>query len=126
MEEVPFTNTMPISRRALLQHSVMRRKAYLEPEGIPSISKPIELKNGNYRIGRSNDCEIKVSLNNISRIHARIYEKKGEYVLEDLRSTNGTFVNGVRIVWCTLRDGDIIEIGEAKFNFYEEKVRENS
>ncbi|MFK7801792.1 MAG: FHA domain-containing protein [Anaerolineae bacterium] len=49
----------------------------------------------------------------VSRRHCRIVQQKGEYFIEDLNSTNGTFVNGRRIFEITrLSSGDIIDFGE--------------
>ena len=126
MEEMPFTNTMPLSRRALLQKAVLKRRAYLEPENIPGLSKDLDLDDGVYRIGRSSECEIRLALNNISRVHSRVLKRGEDYVVEDMNSTNGTYVNGIQIMSCVLRDGDILEIGEAKLHFFEEKVRQRS
>lgn len=124
MEEMPFTNTMPLSRRALLKKKVLKRRAYLEPENIPSRSNDIDLDDGSYRLGRSSECEIRLLLNNISRVHSRVFKRGEDYVVEDMNSTNGTYVNGIQIKSCVLRDGDLIEIGEAKLHFFEEKVRQ--
>jgi hypothetical protein len=52
---------------------------------------------GEMRIGREKDCEIQIDDIHISRYHARIAVKDGQILLEDLHSTNGTFVNGNRI-----------------------------
>lgn len=50
----------------------------------------------------------------ISRVHARVYLENGEYYLEDLNSTNGTFKNGMRLrpyEKKQLMDGDEIKLG---------------
>ena len=47
-------------------------------------------------------------------------------MIEDMGSTNGCFVNGIRVTRCVLREGDVVEIGEAKFYFYEEKIRQKA
>lgn len=46
--------------------------------------------------------ELNLNLNSVSRKHARIFLRKEEYHIEDLHSTNGTYVNGVRVVKCIL------------------------
>lgn len=53
----------------------------------------------------------------ISGRHARIERREGQFVLRDLRSRNGTYVNGARILEAVLRDGDRIRIGTAEFRF---------
>lgn len=52
---------------------------------------------GEMRIGREKDCEIRVDDIHISRYHARLTVADGQILLEDLGSTNGTYVNGTRI-----------------------------
>ena len=42
--------------------------------------------------------------------------------MEDMNSTNGVYVNGVRVVKCVLRDNDQIEMGGVKIIFKEEKT----
>ncbi len=121
---VPFTNTMPLSRKALLNKVVVKRRAYLELDAPGKVAQDIELGDSQARMGRSPECEIQLVLENISRIHARIVFRDEEYVLEDLHSTNGSHVNGIQVTRCILRDGDLIEIGEAKLHFFEEKVRQ--
>ena len=48
---------------------------------------------GEMRIGREKDCEIRIDDIHISRYHARITVADGQVLLEDLGSTNGTYVN---------------------------------
>jgi uncharacterized protein (TIGR02996 family) len=54
----------------------------------------------------------------INRMHCRIHRVGKEYVLEDLRSRNGTFVNGVWIVSAVLHDGDRIQLADFKLVYY--------
>jgi two-component system, cell cycle response regulator len=62
-------------------------------------------------IGRHRDCDVCVSDDAVSRRHARIVRMGDRVLVEDLDSTNGTFVNGVRIKKETLQDGDKILVG---------------
>ena len=62
-------------------------------------------------IGRSKDCNIVLNQPAVSRLHARIYPYNGQYVLEDMGSRNGVFVNGFKINRnCYLYEKDIIQI----------------
>lgn len=65
------------------------------------------------KIGRNPDNDIRIDDNNASRFHCRILcNEDGTYILEDLKSKNGTFVNGLRINRrITLRHGDKIRVG---------------
>lgn len=64
-------------------------------------------------IGRETSADIVINDAEVSRKHARITMHESQYVLEDLGSTNGTFVAGQRLVGpYTLRPGDLILFGE--------------
>ena len=63
-------------------------------------------------LGRETSCNIVVNDINASRRHADITkDEMGYWVLADLQSTNGTFVNGRPIVSYRLREGDLITVG---------------
>lgn len=62
-------------------------------------------------IGRSSELDMVLVEEMVSRRHARILLQDGEISIEDLGSTNGTFVNGEKIQRGTLREGDRILIG---------------
>jgi pSer/pThr/pTyr-binding forkhead associated (FHA) protein len=71
-------------------------------------------------IGRSSANDVTITDPEISRKQARFVKQGTDYAIEDLGSTNGTFVNERRIVGLTpLHDGDIIEFGEAVVLLYE-------
>jgi predicted component of type VI protein secretion system len=63
-------------------------------------------------IGRSPDNDVTIDNLAVSNHHARILPDAGQYVIEDLNSMNGTFVNGRRVERATLRNGDVIQIGK--------------
>lgn len=69
-------------------------------------------------IGRKNDNVLILNDPYASSYHARVYLKNGECVLEDLDSTNGTILNGERLIGKEyLSSGDEIKIGEVSFKF---------
>ena len=119
-----FTNTLPFSRRELLGETISKRRGYLEMDSAQGSHNNIEIVEKDTTVGRSPDCTVQLQLNNISRVHAKFCMENGEYIVEDFACTNGSFVNGIQISRCILKDGDVIEVGEAKFHFYEEKVRQ--
>ena len=53
----------------------------------------------------------------VSREHAEITRENDDFVVRDLSSRNGTYVDGIPVVSCVLRDGDTIQIGRYKFHF---------
>jgi len=64
-----------------------------------------------YRMGRQADLSLTLDSTEISRVHAEILKKRGDLVIRDLGSTNGTFVNHEPVTRETrLRDGDIIHL----------------
>jgi pSer/pThr/pTyr-binding forkhead associated (FHA) protein/subtilisin family serine protease len=71
-------------------------------------------------IGRSSDNDIRLSDNLASRRHAQIQRQVSEFVITDLDSTNGTFVNGRPVREQLLRDGDEIRIGNTRIRFQED------
>jgi hypothetical protein len=71
-------------------------------------------------IGRSAHCDIQIVTHFVSREHARISVKQaGNVTIEDLDSTNGIFVNSVRVEQQELRHGDLVTVGETQFRFLE-------
>jgi FHA domain len=70
-------------------------------------------------IGRTPDNEIAIELPEVSRRHARLAFTEGGYVLQDLNSNNGTYLNGERTSEARLQDGDQIQIGPILFIFTE-------
>jgi len=81
------------------------------------------LSESKQRIGRDSRCEIHLDDTETSRKHAEIEFAKGEYSLTDLKSSNGTIVNGKVIQSKVLCDGDRIQIGKLLFVF---RLRESN
>jgi pSer/pThr/pTyr-binding forkhead associated (FHA) protein len=71
-------------------------------------------------IGRDSKCDVAIRDEAASRQHAKLSREEDHFILLDLESANGTFVNGQRIYipW-ELRDGDRIQIGETVLEFRE-------
>jgi pilus assembly protein CpaF len=64
-------------------------------------------------IGRDSSNSIAINDAEISRKHSRLSFQGGKYVIEDLGSTNGTFVNGQRLAGpVVLKPGDVVSLGE--------------
>jgi pSer/pThr/pTyr-binding forkhead associated (FHA) protein len=68
-------------------------------------------------IGRDPASDITPRDSRISRQHAVIVYVDGSYILKDLDSTNGTFMNGASIKQASLRHGDKFRVGETTFQF---------
>jgi two-component system, cell cycle response regulator len=70
------------------------------------------------RVGRSQDCELWLSDDGVSRKHASLIREGNHYVVEDEGSANGTFIGGVKITRHELHDGDVIQFGpQAVFRY---------
>ncbi len=83
-----------------------------------------DLESGVLTIGRSPDNDVQIEDNAVSSFHAQILREEDpyldgqvQYLIEDLKSTNSTRVNGVKIDKQKLNNGDLIEIGYSKFRF---------
>jgi len=75
-------------------------------------------------IGSSHDNHIVINQKGVSQRHARIEKKKDRYMIRDLKTATGTYVNDVRILESYLSIGDLIRIGETEFVF-EDVEQEN-
>jgi len=62
-------------------------------------------------IGREEDNDIQLNDERVSRVHAKIQEDRGQVILTDLNSTNGSRVNGHPVQLRVLRPGDHLQIG---------------
>ncbi|HZF30067.1 MAG TPA: FHA domain-containing protein [Gammaproteobacteria bacterium] len=83
-----------------------------QPRRYPIIKKTMT-------IGRSSQCDIQILTHFVSREHARLTIGREGVVIEDLGSTNGVFVNSVRVERHELRHSDLVTVGETQFRFLE-------
>jgi serine phosphatase RsbU (regulator of sigma subunit) len=76
------------------------------------------LGNSAVTVGRSASCDVQIIDKRVSRHHAVIQPQRHGYVIEDLGSKNGTYVNNKPLVGrCQLRNGDRIQIGDCELVF---------
>jgi pSer/pThr/pTyr-binding forkhead associated (FHA) protein len=73
----------------------------------------LELEGDEFVVGRAPECEIQIDEDGISRRHAVLRRtSSGDFILEDLGSRNGTFVNGERVDRAPIRPGDRMRLGQ--------------
>ena len=73
------------------------------------------LENDKLVIGRSRSCDIRLRADTVSRLHAALVWRDNELVVEDLGSSNGTFVNGERVLSPrTIAAGDSVRFGSLR------------
>jgi signal transduction histidine kinase len=92
-------------------------RASLLPFPATKTSKSIPLAGGKTTVGRAPSNTIQLTQGGVSRTHAVISCKNGQFVLKDLNSRNGTFVNNKRINQAVLQHSDKILFGKRGFMF---------
>lgn len=65
-------------------------------------------------IGRGSGCDVPLISDTVSRRHARLIYRDGAWIIEDLASTNGIVINGVRVGRYQLRPGDHVQLGDQR------------
>ena len=102
-------------------------KLSLQKDG--SMIRQINIRKGLTTIGRSEKCDLPVDNPGVSRVHCQIQfnEKSRTFVLHDNGSSNGSFVNGVKIPGQqVLKNGDCINLGKYSVTFETEAEDEIS
>jgi pSer/pThr/pTyr-binding forkhead associated (FHA) protein len=81
-----------------------------EPDG----SKPRSVRlSGSLEVGRGESCSIRLGDTYVSQVHARLYGEDGGWFVEDLGSTNGTFLNDRRVATpVPVHAGDVVRVGK--------------
>lgn len=76
----------------------------------------IPLTGDQFLIGRGDDCDLRLHVSEVSRHHCMVRLQGGEVTIGDLGSSNGTYVNGTRVLSQTaLHTGDEIRVGPCNF-----------
>ncbi len=95
----------------------------LSPSQLPKItiitedsSQPLSFQQLQISIGRDPSCNVCFNDNTVSAQHARLEFRQSQWWLEDLQSTNGTFVNGVNVTQpIVVTTGDEVSVGHVHF-----------
>jgi FHA domain len=98
--------------------------AWLRPRG-DGVRSGFPLNKDHMVVGREVQCAIMLNDNSVSRQHSSVTRLAEGYLLKDMGSSNGTYVNGHRIQEALLKDGDRISIGDCEF-WFEAPADENA
>jgi pSer/pThr/pTyr-binding forkhead associated (FHA) protein len=80
-----------------------------------SAGPDIPLGRGAVMIGRHPECDVKLASRRVSRRHCLIATHRGDVVVRDLGSTNGTWINGRRVASGLIRPGDEVAIAHVRY-----------
>jgi two-component system cell cycle response regulator len=84
----------------------------------PGLGRRFAIGLATISLGRDSQCSLPIPDGSISRMHMLIEPRMdGSYLLTDLNSLNGTFVNGTRVSASPLKDGDYLQLGSCVFRF---------
>jgi hypothetical protein len=104
----------------LLRRRREKHSHSLKQIGPKDHGRPVVLEPGESIIGRAPDSHIRISSNRASRHHAVLRLHGTDCILFDNDSDNGVFLNGVKVHSAVLRDGDIIQLADSVFIYYED------
>lgn len=88
-----------------------------------AVLKEIPLDRGEMTIGRKSDNDLVIDNPAVSGHHARIVQEQGRFFVEDLGSTNGTFVNDAKILKHQLRNTDRVGVGKHLLVYQDETTQ---
>ncbi|HMJ10031.1 MAG TPA: FHA domain-containing protein [Polyangiaceae bacterium] len=95
------------------------KPSVLQQIGGPGAPRDHRLDLDEMIVGRSVQVHISIDSGLISRRHIMLRRSGPEYACEDLDSSNGMYLNGVKVHSATLREGDTLQIGDVVFVFRE-------
>ncbi len=116
LHEVDDDTSLLVSSEANLSYSDVVRPTVAQlvldlGDDVDNRGTIIPLIESEYLIGRSRDNSIQIQDLGVSGFHARIYRGADGFVIEDMKSRNGTWLNGSRIFHATLSNGDRLRLG---------------
>lgn len=124
-ELAALTADLPTRRRwsravygtvAAVSGFTVRLRRVWRAERLPRLQLPAPDEGSALRIGRDPANGLRLSHDTVSRVHAELRHQGGMWVLRDLGSTNGTSVNGRRVIGAAIvGDGDQVSFGHMEF-----------
>ena len=101
----------------VLATSVTLRRCKLVRVGVDGSVAEYIFDQSAVTLGGSEDNDLVIDDDKVSRFHARVFRDGDDYLVEDLQSTNGTFVNHVKVRCAYLRSGCSIRLGSTQLRF---------
>lgn len=114
VDSVRLTSSLP-------PEASRKTRSFLEVIKGDEEGKIFYIDQGDAVIGRHEECDIEVQDREISRKHLRIFCENRRWFVQDLGSTNGTYVNKLRVDRYMVNPGDKIKAGQTQFRFNIEK-----
>ncbi|CAN5592408.1 hypothetical protein BH09PLA1_BH09PLA1_11200 [soil metagenome] len=110
--------TSPALPAIAARHSIPRSHTL---RSIPESAQQLihKLSEAHVLIGRGTEAALKLDSELVSRRHAVLTRKHDEYLLSDMNSSHGVYVNGLRVHSVILRDGDVIQLGDVVLTYSE-------
>jgi hypothetical protein len=106
--DLPAPGHSPLARlRGLVRPPAAGRRAHLPPVG--------KLAGGRLLLGRASGCQLVFADDTVSRRHAELSLRDGSWFIRDLGSSNGTWVNGRRVMEAEIAPGDDVCLGQCRF-----------
>jgi murein DD-endopeptidase MepM/ murein hydrolase activator NlpD len=115
---------------ALLVLAATRGRMRTATAGVTGVAKPrLVVRSGRlagrefpvgaqeFIIGRGRDADLQLEGGIVSRRHTAVRSARGQFFLQDQGSTHGTYLNGQRVGAATLREGDVIRVGDVELEF---------
>jgi len=92
-------------------------EAHLDVVSGPDAAGPFRLTMVRTIVGRGPSADVRLHDTKMSKRHATIFYTGGEFRIRDERSTNGTFLNGSKVIEYAIRSGDKLLVGDTLFRF---------
>jgi hypothetical protein len=135
LEPLPSADVTSTLREALTE-SAPESSDHDEPEiaaaagssalvgGTPDTPIAYSIDKDSITIGRDPAADITIPIESVSRIHAIVTREGNEMIIEDHASTNGVFVNAVRVQRKALANGDEVLLGDSQFRYFGGEVHD--
>jgi DNA-binding NtrC family response regulator len=117
---VPLGTVVGVSRRST--DGLRRQAIHLVVEKGGQVGQSLELTSELVKVGKAPDNDLIIDHPTVSRYHCQIRKDGERYVVTDLGSTNGTFVDGAQVREAFLNPGSLIEVGDAEVRYQSEQA----